>query len=232
MLEPKEFTAQIAKDCEELYKYHENSVKEFMESNPTNEEFVQYFTNRMINERINCTEISRRVSNLDMNTPAEDMFILSKQAFDEAKHFRMVKEIVEFYKGSDVDVEAAMAASREREKQGGDIRPATLLEKFEASEDPLSIAVYQYIAEGMAARNWAMQAETSSEEFVRSRYEEIAKDERFHSNIGKRSLEQLVMDPDTQARARKIADEVINLLWNIGCIAQHVPVHAMDELTV
>lgn len=230
MLDPKDFTAQIARDCEELYQYHENSVKEFMASTPSDEDFVQYFTNRMINERINCTEISRRVANLDLDTPAEDMFILSKQAWDEAKHFRMVKEIVEFYKGSPVDVEEAMKASREREQQGGDIRPATLLERFEASEDPLSIAVYQFIAEGMAARNWDMQAKTAPNDFVRSRYEEIAKDEKFHSNIGKRSLEMLATDEETQAKAKMISDEVINLLWNIGCIAQHVPTHAMEDL--
>ena len=155
----REFISQVEKDCEELYAFHENSVKDFFASSPSKQEMIQYFTNRMINERINCTEISKRITKQPLDTTPEDMFVLTKQALDEAKHFRYVKEIVEDLKGGLVDVESAMQDSIAREIAGGDIRPATLLQRFEASEDPLTIALYQFIAEGMAARNWAMQAQ-------------------------------------------------------------------------
>lgn len=230
MLSPKEFTEKISRDCEDLYKYHEDSVKAFFDRKPSQEEMVGYFTNRMINERINCTEISKRISNLPLDTTSEDMFILCKQALDEAKHFRYVKEIVEDLKGSEVDVENAMKKAVESELAGGDIRPATILQRYEASGDALTIAVYQYIAEGMAARNWTMQAKCAPNELIRSRYEEIAQDEKFHSSIGRRALEQIVVDPEEQVRAAALAREVISVLWNIGCIAQHVPTAAMEDL--
>jgi rubrerythrin len=226
----REFISQVEKDCEELYAFHENSVKDFFASSPSKQEMIQYFTNRMINERINCTEISKRISKLPLDTTPEDMFVLTKQALDEAKHFRYVKEIVEDLKGGLVDVESAMQDSIAREIAGGDIRPATLLQRFEASEDPLTIALYQFIAEGMAARNWAMQAQCAPTDLIRSRYEEIAKDEKFHSNIGRHSLEKMLIDPEVQVRATKLTREIIELLWNIGCIAQHIPTAALEDL--
>ena len=41
-----------------------------------------------------------------------ELELLTKQAQDEAKHFRMVKEVIEHISGEEVDVEAAFAAER------------------------------------------------------------------------------------------------------------------------
>lgn len=231
MMNPREFVEKLGQDCEPLYQFQENNVKSFFEKNPSREEMIDYFTKRMVNERVNCTEISKRIVSCSLDTSPEDMFLLSKQALDEAKHFSFLKEIVEDLKGSEVDVTEAVKASIKRQQMGSALHPAYLLEKYEASQDPLALAIYQYIGEGMAARNWAMQAQCAPNELIRSRYEEISRDERFHSNIGKRSLEKQVIDIETQMRAMAIAKEVIEVLWNVGCIAQHIPVNAVEELT-
>jgi carbonic anhydrase len=49
--------------------------------------------------------------------------MLTKQAMDEAKHFRMVKEVIEHITGEEVDVKAAI------EKETG-LRPAWAPEAF------------------------------------------------------------------------------------------------------
>ncbi len=229
MLTPKQFTAKIAEDCESLYQYHENSVKSYFEAKPSKEQMIEYFSRRMINERMNCVQISKRVAALPANTPAEEMFLLSKQAFDEAKHFWYVKEIVEDMLGHEVDVDATLERIRQAQLNSDTetIRPAELLERFECADDPLALAVYQYIAEGMAHRNWMMQALCAPNELIRSKYEEIAKDEKFHASLGRKALEELVVDEETQARAQKLADQFVEILWDLRCIKQHIP---MSEL--
>jgi 1,2-phenylacetyl-CoA epoxidase catalytic subunit len=156
------------------------------------------------------------------------MFLLSKQAHDEAKHFWYVKEIVEDMLGHEVDVDATYNEIKQaqlKEKADGydRFRPAELLEKFECSEDPLALAVYQYIAEGMAHRNWVMQAECAPNKLIAEKYAEIAKDEKFHASLGRNALESLVTDAETQARAQALADQFIELLWDLRCIKQHIP---------
>jgi rubrerythrin len=230
MINAKQFVEDIAIRCEPLYQLHEQNVKKYFESQPSKQDMVEYFGRRMINERINCIELSRRVGSLPKNTSAEDMFLLSKQALDEAKHFWYVKDIVEDMLGHEVDV----AETHEKIKQqqlSGDARalPAELLEKFECSQDPLNLAVYQYIAEGMAHRNWVMQAECAPNELIREKYTEIAQDEKFHASLGRRALEKLVVDEDTQTRATEIANEVVAILWQLGCIKQHIPLSTIDD---
>jgi rubrerythrin len=107
------------------------------------------------------------------------------------------------------------------------IRPAELLERFECSEDPLALAVYQYIAEGMAHRNWVMQAKCAPNKLIADKYEEIAKDEKFHASLGRMALEKLVVDPATQEQADVLAKQFIEILWDLRCIKQHIP---MSEL--
>jgi ribonucleotide reductase beta subunit family protein with ferritin-like domain len=229
MLTPREFTNKIEKDCEELYQYHENSVKSYFDAKPSKEEMIGYFSRRMINERMNCTQISKRVAALPYDTPAEEMFLLSKQALDEAKHFQYVKDIVEDMLGHEVDVAATLEDIRvaQLNSEYETIRPAELLERFECADDPLALAIYQFIAEGMAHRNWVMQAKCAPNKLIAEKYEEIARDEKFHASLGRRSLEQLVTDEETQAKAQKLADQFIEILWDLRCIKQHIP---MSEL--
>ena len=132
--------------------------------------------------------------------------------------------------GREVDVDATLESIRAKqlsESETETIRPAELLERFECADDPLALAVYQYIAEGMAHRNWVMQAECAPNELIREKYAEIAKDEKFHASLGRRALEQLVVDQETQNRAQQLAEQFIAILWDLRCIKQHIP---MSEL--
>jgi rubrerythrin len=232
MLSPREFTANLAQQCEPLYQHHEQAVAEYFANKPSKSEMIGYFGRRMINERINCVQLARRVAALPMDTSAEEMFLLSKQTHDEAKHFWYVKEIVEDLVGHAVDVDAMYeeikTAQLKAEEDGYDrFRPAELLERFECSEDPVALAVYQYVAEGMAHRNWAMQAECAPNQLIRDKYAEIARDEKFHASLGRSALEKLVVDADVQARAQALANQFIEVLWDLRCIKQHIP---MSEL--
>lgn len=230
MLTAKEFTDKLSQDCESLYQYHEQSVKSYFDAKPSKEQMIEYFSRRMINERINCIQLAKTVANLPPDTPPEEMFLLSKQAHDEAKHFWYVKEIVEDMLGHEVDVSATLERIREQQLSGDEketIRPASLLERFECSKDPLALAVYQFIAEGMAHRNWVMQAECAPNDLIKEKYAEIARDEKFHASLGRSALEKLVVDSETQNRAMELAQQVIDILWDLRCIKQHIP---MSEL--
>ena len=232
MLSPREFTAKLAEKCEPLYQHHEQAVADYFANKPSKEDMIGYFGRRMINERINCIELSRKVSQLADDVEPEEMFLLSKQTHDEAKHFWYVKEIVEDLAGHAVDVDAMYeeikTAQLKAEEDGYDrFRPAELLEHFECSEDPVALAVYQYVAEGMAHRNWAMQAECAPNQLIRDKYAEIARDEKFHASLGRSALEKLVVDADVQARAQALANQFIEVLWDLRCIKQHIP---MSEL--
>jgi rubrerythrin len=226
MLTPKEFTTKIAQDCEPMYQHQEQSVKNYFAANPSKEEMIGYFSRRMVNERINCVQLSKRVIALSPNSDVEEMFLLSKQAHDEAKHFWFLKDIVEDLLGHEVDVDAVLENLRHKQLNDDEnetMRPAELLEKFECSDDPLALAVYQYVAEGMAHRNWVMQAECAPNDLIRTKYAEIAKDEKFHASIGRNALEKLVIDQETQDRAAALVNEFVDLLWDLGCIKQHIP---------
>jgi hypothetical protein len=61
-------------------------------------------------------------------------------------------------------------------------------------------------------------AECIEDEFISKSYAKIAKDEGFHSNIGKWKLEQLVDTPEAQARALALADQMRKKLYKISCI--------------
>ena len=112
----------------------------------------------------------------------------SRQAMDEAKHFRMVKEVIEHITGEELDVAAAFAAEAEKPQAKG----ASLLDKYEASEDEAALAAYQLVAEGRAEAVWNEMADCVEDKFISTRYASIAKDEGFHSNLGGRALSQLV----------------------------------------
>jgi hypothetical protein len=235
MLSPKDFTTKIADACEELYQFQEQGVKSFFEKTPSTETLIDYFSRRMINERINCTEISKRVASMPADTSPEEMFLLCKQAMDEAKHFGFVKEIVEDMLGHTIDVHATYESLKQRQLSGEvGFFPSTLLQKYECSNDPLALATYQYIAEGMAHRNWVMQAECAPTALIKERYAEIAKDEKFHASLGRAAMEKLVTNEETQARAEVMAKEVIGILWDVatsvGCNKKQLSAAALVAL--
>ena len=79
----------------------------------------------------------------------------------------------------------------------------------------------------MAHRNWVMQAECAPNALIAEKYAEIARDEKFHASLGRAELEKLVVDPEVQARAQNLANQFIEVLWDLRCIKQHIP---MSEL--
>jgi len=219
-MDSKAYVKSLAKRCEPLYQYSENNVKMFFQKDPDKSELVDYFLPRMMNERMNCTHIAKKVANLPDNTTPDEMFLLSKQVLDEAKHFKLVVEIIEYLMDQQVDVENCISEMKNKAeksaKEGGGLRPAHILEKYESSGDALLLALYQMIGEGRAARNWDMIGEVAKDPYLASRYKTIAKDEKFHAKLGRLKLEKLCTDEATQKRADDMAQEIIDDLFTLG----------------
>ena len=203
MLTAKEFVAKIEADNESLFRAGEMQIKAYYEKNAENkEELIDNFTGRMVNERMNMEEISREVAALPAGTDPKKLILLSKQAHDEAKHFQFVKEVVEYLKGEEIDMQEAVESHAQRLEQKG----AAMIKKYNCNSNPLMLGLYQLLAEGRAARNWGMMAECIEDKFISSRYAKIAKDEMFHATLGRMELEKLC---DTQEAQDEI-NAVIN----------------------
>ena len=86
----KQFIKKMAKDNQALFTASEMQVEAYFDSNPSQEQLVEHFVGRMVNERMNMTEISAKIANMPASTPVEELTLLTKQAQDEAKHFGMV----------------------------------------------------------------------------------------------------------------------------------------------
>ena len=188
MLSGTDFVKKIKEGNSDLFEASRSNVRRFFASKPSDEYLVEHFRGRMVNEAQNMYAIAGQVASADPSTDVKDLELLSKQALDEAKHFRMVKEVIEHITGGPLDVAAAFAAEADKPQAKG----ASLLEKYEASEDPAALAAYQLVAEGRAEAVWKEMADCVDDKFISSRYATIAKDEGFHSNLGGRSLSKLV----------------------------------------
>ena len=213
MTTSKEFVAKIVAENEALFEASKMNVKAYFESNPSKEALVEHFIGRMVNERMNMVEIAQTIANLPADTDPVELQLLSKQAHDEAVHFRMVKEVIEHITGEELDVAAAIAAEEAKPTAKG----AGLLAKYEAETDEAALADYQLVAEGRAEAVWDQMAECIEDEFIASRYAKIAKDEGFHSKIGGRKLTQLATDAATQARIATLVANMRKDLFDISC---------------
>ena len=226
MTTAKQFVEQIAKDNEALFTASKMNVKAYFESKDNSmEELVEHFTGRMVNERMNMVEISRQVANMPANADPMELQNLSKQAHDEAVHFRMVKECIEKITGEELDVDAAIAAEAAKPQAKG----ADLLDKYEASNDEAALAVYQMVAEGRAEAVWNQMAESIEDEFIAKSYAKIAKDEGFHSTIGAMKLEAIATSPAVQAHVLEIVDGMRKDLYNVSCL-NTMKAEGSDEL--
>jgi len=210
----KQFVAKMAEDNKALFQASEMQVEAYFKSEPTKEALVEHFIGRMVNERMNMVEISAKVAAAPASMTAKELALLSKQAMDEANHFRMVQDVIEHITGEKLDVEAAIAAETAKPTAKG----AALLVKYDAATDPLALAAYQFIAEGRAEAVWDKMAECIQDEFISTTYAKIARDEGFHSNIGRRSLELLATDEATQARVEQIARTMRMDLFAVSCM--------------
>ena len=213
-MDSKQFVKKMQEDNKALFTASEMQVEAYFNSNPSQEKLVDHFIGRMVNERMNMVEISAKIANMPASTPVEELALLTKQAQDEAKHFGMVKNVIEHITGETLDVEAAILA----EEANPTAKGAALLEKYEAATDPLAMAAYQFIAEGRAEAVWNKMAECIQDEYVSTTYAKIAKDEGFHASIGARSLEQLATDTAIQSRIIQMANQMRMDLFAVSCM--------------
>jgi len=181
---------KLSIDNLELFAASERNVEAYFNSNPSKEALIEHFTGRMVNERMNMVAIAEKIASSSVDTDTADLCLLAKQAQDEARHFEMVREVIEHIAGHKIDVADAIA----REAAKPTAKGASLLDKYEAAEDSIALALYQFIAEGRAEVVWDKMAECIEDEFISKRYAKIARDEGFHSKIGRRSLEKLLAE--------------------------------------
>lgn len=210
----KQFVKKMSEDNKALFTASEMQVEAYFNSNPSQEQLVEHFVGRMVNERMNMVEISAKIASMPASTSVEELTLLTKQAQDEARHFGMVKDVIEHITGEELDVEKAIADEAAKPTAKG----AALLEKYEAQNDPLALAAYQFIAEGRAEAVWNKMAECIEDEYISRVYAKIAKDEGFHANIGARSLELLATDEEAQARVEEIARSMRMDLFAVSCM--------------
>jgi rubrerythrin len=213
MLTGKQFVEKLVQDNQALFKASQHNVKAYFDSKPAQEELVEHFIGRMVNERINMVEISRAIADMPADADPVELQLLTQQAHDEAVHFRLVKEVIEHIQGSPVDVNAAIAAEAAKPTAKG----AGLLAKYSAETDPAALAAYQLVAEGRAEAVWNQMAECIEDEFISSAYAKIAKDEGFHSKIGARALEKLVTTNEDQKRIQELVAQMRKDLYDISC---------------
>ena len=213
MLSAKQFVQKITEGNQALFKASQLNVKDYFDSKPSQQELVDHFIGRMVNERMNMVEISQTIANLPADTDPVELQLLTQQAHDEAVHFRLVKEVIEHIQGSPLDVEKAIAD----EAVANTAKGASLLAKYEAETDKAALAAYQLVAEGRAEAVWDQMADCIEDEFISGAYAKIARDEGFHSKIGARKLEQLVGDAETQARIETLVGKMRKDLYEISC---------------
>jgi rubrerythrin len=212
-MDAKQFVKKLVEDNQALFKASQHNVKEYFDSKPAQEVLVEHFVGRMVNERMNMVEIANAVAAMPADTPTEELELLTRQAQDEARHFRMVKEVIEHMTGQPLDVAAAIAAEAAKPTAKG----AGLLAKYGAETDPAALAAYQLVAEGRAEAVWNQMAECIEDEFISTSYAKIARDEGFHANIGGWKLEKLAQDTATQQRVEALVVKMRKDLYDISC---------------
>jgi rubrerythrin len=212
-VDAKQFVQKIVDENQALFRASQHNVKAYFDSKPAQEELVEHFIGRMVNERMNMVEISNAIANMPADADPVELQLLTQQAHDEAVHFRLVKEVIEHIQGSPVDVSAAIA----REAAKPTAKGAGLLAKYGAQDDAAALAAYQLVAEGRAEAVWNQMAECIEDEFISNAYAKIARDEGFHSKIGARALEKLVGTETEQARIESLVSQMRKDLYDISC---------------
>jgi rubrerythrin len=212
-MDAKQFVKKLVEDNQALFQASQHNVKEYFDSKPPQAELVEHFVGRMVNERMNMVEIANAVAAMPADTPTEELELLTRQAQDEAKHFRMVKEVIEHMTGQPLDVAAAIAAEAAKPTAKG----AGLLAKYGAENDAVALAAYQLVAEGRAEAVWNQMADCIEDEFISTSYAKIARDEGFHANIGGWKLEKLAQDEATQQRVEVLVSKMRRDLYDISC---------------
>jgi hypothetical protein len=115
-MQAAQFVEQLELNNEALFRASELQVKSYFDSKPSKAELIDHFKGRMVNERMNMVEISAQIAAAPADADTTELNLLAKQAQDEAKHFRMVKNVIEHLSGEPCDVGAAVDVESDVEK--------------------------------------------------------------------------------------------------------------------
>lgn len=214
----KEFLDDLWESFQPLHQVAEIQTRQFFaEKGKDKEQLEKFFNIRVSNERWNMVELAKKVSLLPPDVDPEESRLLAKQCFDEAEHYRIVTEILEHIKGEKLDMNKVYESLG---KDTPDIRMgASLIHKYEAQDNPIMMHLYQYMAEGRASTVWKTMAEVAGDEYIQTRYARVARDEKFHSEIGRLMLEKHVGTEEGQAEAMEYINQMVWDLFECSCVS-------------
>jgi len=216
----KEFVAHVKETIEPLLRASELQTAAYFRNQPDLDDAIFHFKRRMFNERMNVVEIAKTVAAMPASADPVQIKLLSKQILDEAKHYDMVKNVIEYLSGEklsdeEIEKEFAWQMSPENVKAKG----ASLFEEIGADKDETLAAVYQFVAEGRAGRVWFSMANSIDDPVVKRTYSKIAKDETFHSQIGARTLEKVCHENEAeQAKVLEALPKMFERMYWINCM--------------
>lgn len=215
----KEFVRKVADYIEPLYKSSEEQTQAYFRNDPDLDEAIFNFKRRMFNERMNIVEIGKTLTDMPASTDPNMLKLLSKQVYDEAKHYDMVRNAIEYLRGEkftdqELEEEYAWQMDAANVKSKG----ASLFDEIGGNEDPLMAAVYQFVAEGRAGRVWNAMATSIDDEVVSTTYAKIAKDETFHSRIGAKTLmKECDGNQEAQDKVMAVLPQMMERMFWINC---------------
>ena len=215
----KDFVKKVAEYIEPLYKSSEEQTQAYFRNEPDLDEAIHHFKRRMFNERMNIVEIGKTLVEKPASTDPTTLKLLSKQVYDEAKHYDMVRNVIEYLSGHKfTDEELEQEYAWQMDSQNVKLKGASLFEEIGGHESPLMAAVYQFVAEGRASRVWNAMATSIADPVVSKTYAKIAKDEHFHSQIGAKSLRELCDgDAEAQAKVMEVLPHMMERMFWINC---------------
>jgi rubrerythrin len=216
----KEFVKHIEEVIEPLLRASELQTAAYFRNQPDLDDAIFHFKRRMFNERMNVVEIAKTLAAMPASADPVQIKLLSKQVLDEAKHYDMVKNVIEYLSGEklsdeEIEKEFAWQMSPENIKAKG----ASLFEEIGAEGDETLTAVYQMVAEGRAGRVWFSMANSIDDPVVKRTYSKIAKDETFHSKIGARTIEKVCHENEAeQAKVLEALPKMFERMYWINCM--------------
>lgn len=217
----KEFVERIKKENEPFMEASRRNIEYYFNQDLSKEELTNHFVGRAANEYLNLIGISKCVAQMGPEVPVEEMQMISKQAHDEANHFKWVKEVVKHIAGPDFDLQGQIEAELAKPV---DDRGANLIARYGMDKDEVMMAVYQMVAEGRAHVAWQQMADMCAvDETVAHYYANIARDEKSHAQIGERKLAQMDLSPEKEEEIMeliaKLRPELFKIITNNSTLA-------------
>jgi len=215
----KEFVKKVADYIEPLFKSSEEQTQAYFRNEPDLDEAIFNFKRRMFNERMNIVEIGKTLVEKPASTDPTMLKLLSKQVYDEAKHYDMVRNVIEYLRGEKfTDEELEQEYAWQMDEQNVKAKGASLFDEIGGNEDPVMAAVYQFVAEGRASRVWNAMATSIDDEVVSTTYAKIAKDEGFHSMIGRKTLmQECDGNQEAQDKVMAVLPKMMERMFWINC---------------